>query len=176
MQLADIDRYQTAVELIHRQLRLSVVHQITGIQPKVLRSLYREMHGKGPPAGQLPSSEGILSNRLAQAAASLFAMLYWSRVKSGNGRTIDMRALLAAHANYLEFLETSLAEVPIERLDITQAWVLARDMRTGLVEIRSCDQCQVRFLYTPYGRLSSRCPICTLKQREANESDVDREP
>ena len=68
MKLDAIHRFDTAVDLIERGLRISIVSHLTGVHPKTLRALYRELHGRSPPSGPLPSAAAILATRTAQGA------------------------------------------------------------------------------------------------------------
>lgn len=167
MRLAEIQRIDSAVGLIQRGLRLSIVSHTTGIPLKTLRSLHREIHGRSPPSGQMPSMRGMLATRQAQAITSLFAALYHSVGGAGIYAGIDLTALLAAHDLYLSLLEEIIpCEPSAKPLDITQAWVIARDIRTGAAYFQACRTCLIRYLYALDCRLSLRCPICALRRRE----------
>ena len=167
MNLAEINRFDTAVALIHRGMRLSIVSHVTGIQPKTLRSLCREIHGCRPVSGQIPSTSGILVTRWAQAMASVLAALY--RTASGTGiyDQINLSALLVAYDIYLQFMgDVTSPTSPVKLLNITQAWVIARDIRTGVVYFRKCSHCGVDYICTLDCRLSPSCPICALRRRD----------
>ncbi|MBL3526323.1 MAG: flagellar transcriptional regulator FlhC [gamma proteobacterium endosymbiont of Lamellibrachia anaximandri] len=166
MKLAAIHNLDTAVALIHRGLRLSIVSHITGIHPKILRSLHHEIHGRRPTSGQMPSSSGILSTRLAQATASVFAGLYRSTGGSDIYDQINMTALLAAHDLYLELIEGIIPRASsIKPIDINQAWGIARDIQTKAVYFKHCSTCRIWFLCSEDSRLSPSCPICALRRR-----------
>lgn len=165
MKLASIQQFDTAVGLIHRGMRLGVVSSITGIHLKTLRSLHREIQGHGSSPGPMPSSSGILSTRLAQATASVLAALYRSIGGTGTYNRIDIKALLAAHDLYRELL-VDITPPPVKLLDITQAWIIARDIRTGAVYFQACRHCRIRYLCAVDAHSPPGCPICALKRRE----------
>ncbi len=168
MRLATIQREQTAVELIRRGMRISVVSRITDFSPQVLRSLSRQIHGQIIGAGPLPSSGRMLIKRATQATASLFAALY--RIQGGSGifDAINLEALLSAHAFYLELSKDLSAQgLQSAPIDITRAWILARDLRTGVAFFRYCRSCRIHYLYTEDLRVPSGCPVCTLKRQDA---------
>ena len=168
MKLAAIQRFDNAVALIHRGMRVSIVSRITGIHPKLLRSLHREILGRGPTAGQMPSTNSILATRSAQATASVLAAFYRSAGGSGIYDQIDMAALLTAHDLYLELLEATIPPAsPVKLLDITQAWIIARDIRAGAVYFQKCRHCHIQFLSAMDARLPPGCPICALKRQES---------
>lgn len=108
MKLAVIYRFDTAVDLIQRGLRLSIVSHTTDIPMKTLRSLHHEIHRRSPPAGQLPSLRSMLTTRCAQAIASVFAALYRSAGGSAVYERIDMPTVLTAHELYLSLLRDTI--------------------------------------------------------------------
>ena len=168
MKLAAIQRFDTAVELIIRGMRLSIVSHITGIPLKPLRSLHRELLGCGPTAGPLPSTRRIFATRSAQASASLLAALY----RSAGGRSIydriDMTALLSAHDLYWELMAVAVSSTsPIKRLDINQAWIIARDIRTGAAYFQACRHCHIQLISATDARSPLNCPICALRRQES---------
>jgi len=168
MKLAAIQRFDTAVALIRCSMRLSIVSRITGIHPKLLRSLYREIHGRGATAGQMPSTNSILATRSGQASASVLAVFYRSAGGSAIYDQIDMTALLTAHELYLELLEAAIPPAsPVKLLNITQAWIIARDIGTGAVYFQECRHCHIQFLSAMDARLPPGCPICALKRQES---------
>ena len=167
MKLAVIYRFDTAVDLIQRGLRLSIVSHTTDVPMKTLRSLHHEIHRRSPPAGQLPSLRSMLTTRCAQAIASVFAALYRSAGGSAVYERIDMPTVLTAHELYLSLLrDTIFYEPSVKPLDINQAWVIARDIRTGAAYFQKCRDCLIRYIYAEDIRLAPRCPICALRRRE----------
>ena len=73
-----------AISLIRRGMRTSIVGQVTGVHPVVLRELHHEIHRRKPASGQLPSSSGVLRSPLIQASASAFASLLPSARPGGH--------------------------------------------------------------------------------------------
>ncbi len=166
MRLAHHQRMETATTLIHREMRISIVGSITGINPKTLRVLHHDIHGRGPVAGQLPSTGGILSTRTIQATASVFAVLYRSVGGSGIFDEIKMHALITAYDFYLELCQNLITITPNTLpINMTQAWIIARDIHTGATYFRRCRLCHIHYLLPDDSRLSPTCPICALKKR-----------
>lgn len=111
--------------------------------------MYHEIHRCSPPSGQLPSLRSMLTTRLAQAIASVFAALYRSTGGSAVYDRIDMPTLLTTHGLYLSLLEDIIiCEPSAKPLDINQAWIIARDMRTGAACFQECRDCLIRYIYT----------------------------
>ena len=175
MKLAAIQRFDNAVALIRRGVRLSIVSRITGIHLKLLRSLHREIHGRGATSGQMPSTSSILATRSAQATASVLAEIYRSAGGSSIYDQIDMTALLTAHDLYRELMETAVPPTsPVKLLDITQAWIIARYIRTGAVYFQKCRHCHIQFLSAADARSPVGCPICALKRQESTKRSTSR--
>ncbi|MEJ1343107.1 MAG: FlhC family transcriptional regulator [Candidatus Sedimenticola sp. (ex Thyasira tokunagai)] len=161
---------ETATMLIHRGMRISIVSSITGINPKILRELHHDIHGRGPVAGQLPSTGGILSTRTMQATASVFASLYRSVGGPGILDGINLDALITAHDLYLEFCRSMITITPNTLpMNITQAWIIARDIGIGAAYFRNCHHCRIHYLLPDDSRLSPTCPICALKKRGSGQ-------
>jgi len=163
MRLERHARMQQAIALIERSMRTSIVARITAVAPGVLRELHQEIHGCRPAAGQLPTSSAILRSPRGRASASVFAALYRAFGSAAVQAGVDLDALLSAHRLYLEQIATvagcSELGAPI---DINQAWVLARDLGTGLAVLRFCARCNVHYLAGDASRTALRCPICAL--------------
>ncbi len=167
MKLVTLNQFETAVELLQRGMRVSIVSRITGVHPKILRSLHREIHGYKPRSGPLPSIGSILCNRTAQAASSVFATLYRSAGGDGIFSEIDLTALIASHDLYLELTEELIPPGPdATPLDITHAWIVARDIRTAVAYFGYCERCCIHYLLAQNIRIPTNCPICALKRRD----------
>jgi len=167
MKLAAIRHYDFAVQLIHRGMRLSIVSHVTGIHLKPLRSLHREILGRGATAGQMPSTRRILATRSSQATASVFGAIYRSAGNSGIHDQIDITALLTAYDLYRELLEVAVSTAsPVKLLDINQAWIIARDIRTGAAYFQECRHCRIDFLSAADADSPMDCPICALRRQE----------
>ena len=62
---------------------------------------------------------------------------------------------------------TMCTEAP---LDLNAAWVIARDLRVGTAELRTCNACAVRYLVASASRLAPTCPLCSLHARNGRGS------
>ncbi|MCP4993720.1 MAG: flagellar transcriptional regulator FlhC [Gammaproteobacteria bacterium] len=156
--------------LIRRGMRISIVSSITGINQKILRVLHHDIHGRGPVAGQLPSTGGILSTRTMQATASVFAALYRSVGSSDIFDGITLDALITAHDLYLELCQGLITITPNTMpINTTQAWIIARDIGIGAAYFRNCRHCRIHYLLPDDSRLSPTCPICALKKRGSGQ-------
>lgn len=170
MRLAQFLHFETAIALLQRGMHVSIVSHITHIDPRHLRSLVHEIHGKRPLSGPIPSASGILSTRAVQASVSVFAALYRASGGSAIFSNIDLPVFLAAYDRYLalagRITPPSSKRIPI---DITQAWVIARDMRTGAAFFHFCRRCRLHYLRATDARIPPGCPICALKKRAPSQ-------
>ena len=161
-----IHRFNTAVDLIERGLRLAIVGHLTGLHPKTLRTLYRALQGRSPPSGPLPSASTVLATRTAQAMASVFALCYRRTGGAGIFDRLTLPALLEGYELYRELVAAFLPKAsPHKVLDINAAWVLARDLSTGAVFFQACRVCAVEYLCARERLSPPGCPICALRQR-----------
>jgi hypothetical protein len=164
--LADIEQLNLAVELLRRKARVSIVHHQTGVSRSKLRVLHPELHGHGAPSGQIPAIGGAtIQTRSQQVHAGLFAALYERYAGPAMSRQLDIRAVIAAHDLY----ESMVPQEP--QLDFNAAWVIARDLRVGTSELRSCTSCELRYLVSSASRLAPSCPFCVLHPRRGGRGE-----
>lgn len=160
--LGDIAQLNLAVELLRRKARVSIVHHETGVSHPKLRTLHRELHGRGTSSGQISAIGGAtIQTRLQQVHAGLFAALYERYGGHEITRQLDIRAVIAAHDLY----ESLVPHAP--QVNFNGAWVIARDLRVGMSELRSCGDCEVRYLVSSESRLAPTCPFCSLHARRS---------
>jgi len=164
MRLEQLQQMETATRLIRRGMRISIVSNATRINSKTLRILYHDIHGRGPAAGQMPSCCSILSTRAMQATASIFASLYLSTGGIKVTDKINLSALISSYDLYLEFSRnldsTHHNTLPV---NISQAWIIARDISINAAYFRSCRCCRIQYLVANDSRLAPSCPLCALK-------------
>jgi len=164
MRLEQLQQMETATRLIRRGMRISIVSNATRINSKTLRILYHDIHGRGPAAGQMPSCCSILSTRAMQATASVFASLYLSIGGFKIANKINLSALISAYDLYLELCQ-ELSPIRHDTLpiNISQAWIIARDISINAAHIHSCRCCHIQYLVANDSRLAPSCPLCALK-------------
>jgi hypothetical protein len=154
-----------AISLIRRGMRTSIVGLVTGVHPVVLRELHHEIHRRKPASGQLPSSSGVLRSPLIQASASAFASLYRALAQADILTAVDNRAVVEAHDLYLEQVGDLASAggqgVPI---DINHAWIIARDLTTGVVRFQFCQRCRIHYVVADLANTPPICPLCALQR------------
>ena len=132
-----------AYELISRKLRTRIIHLHTRIPLADIRDWHREVHGRSPSSGLLPSMSTLLPNRNSQIYVSVFAAIYQ---RIGGARVlneIDIHALVEAW----DMFDKLTAHLDKKRpADITDAWVIARDLRARSSVMLRCQKCATPFL------------------------------
>ncbi|MEA3276839.1 MAG: FlhC family transcriptional regulator [Pseudomonadota bacterium] len=165
--LGNLERLELAIELLQRKARVSIVHHETGVSRPKLRALHRELHGRGATCGQiLPAIGGAtIETRYQQVHAGVFAAFYEIYAGPDLSRQLDIRAVITAH----DFYGVLLAQDP--QIDCNSAWVIARDLRVGTSELRSCGACELRYLVSSASRLAPTCPFCVLHPRRGRRGE-----
>ena len=146
-----------AFELIRRKLRTPIIHLHTRIPLADIRDWHREIHGRSPSSGLLPSMSTLLPNRNSQIYVSVFAAIYQ---RIGGARVlneIDIHALVEAW----DMFDKLTAHLDRRRpADITDAWVIARDMRAKSAQMQRCAKCAAPYLVAYDCKLPPTCPVC----------------
>ena len=158
----EIGRTTLAMRLLARDARISIVHHETGLSRGYLRALYRDLHGRSAPSGQLPAIGGaIIATRRQQLLASLFATLYATYAGANVHRQMAIDPLMRAYDAYREMA----GEAESTELDFNLCWVIARDLRVGASRLVYCHACGVRYLVFDNSRTPASCPLCALYAR-----------
>ncbi len=170
------DRRVLALQLIRRGLRTVPVRELTGLPDAEIRSLYRTIHGKSPPSGDVPCPASLFPTRRAQTRISLFAVLYRRIGGPGVYKEVDATALLQSHDLFRELTVATIGEMK-DLLDFTGAWVIARALREGKALLNLCPDCRVRYLVAEDSDLPPTCPFCALrKERKRLRNRDDGNP
>ena len=145
-----------AYELIRRKLRTPVVHLHTQIPLADIRGWYREVHGQSPSSGLLPSMSTLLPNRGSQIHVSLFAAIYRRLGGDRVLQEIDIHALVEAW----DLFDGLTAHVDRKQpADLTDAWVIARDLRAKSAQTHRCGKCLSPYLVAD-DTVPPSCPVC----------------
>lgn len=155
---------QLAVSMIRHRARTSIVEASTGLHGDAIRTLFKDIHGSSPSSGPLlTSAEPLTRKPYRHLHAAIFAALYGDFRHSSEG--IDADAVVRAFELYLE-----LAPKDRHRIDINEAWIVARDLRAGLVSTRRCHRCRIIYLVAVAAKRPPACPVCTIQRRAATKS------
>ena len=153
-----------ARRLLARGARTKIVETHTGLSAYVQRSLRKDLGVDQVPTGPIPCPGGGRVSRSTLIHLSLFAVAY--RRIGGNGvqAHINIDAVIDAHDIYRRSIEDE------ERLDINQAWMVARDLRSGWARLVACRDCAVDHLAWDTAGISPTCPFCAFYDRIADDS------
>ena len=141
-----------SIHLIRLGARVGLVGQLTGMEKKTLKRLYRQLNGKPSPSGQLPYSDTwLLENDRYQFHANLIWNLF-HRLK--NSEHSAARILIDVFEVYIQ-----MAREP--RLNLTRTAFVLRLFITGLWNEHRCSFCETIFP-VPVDGNQITCPGCRL--------------
>jgi|GEM_PF-970590 len=151
-----------ARRLLVRHLRVGPTVSLTGLSELEVRGFYRAIHGKGAVAGQYPLSYSLARSRPGQIKVSLFVWFYRVIGKEQVFRKVDPDALIKAY----DFFHETTSQVFMAELNLTDAWVLARDMVTRSITIEECRVCRLHYAQIEYALVPPGCPFCVMRLRK----------
>ncbi|MCB1753516.1 MAG: hypothetical protein KDI74_17525 [Gammaproteobacteria bacterium] len=148
-------KIRESIHLIRLGARVGLAGQLTGLEKKTLKRLYRELIGRPSPSGQLPYSDTwLLENDRYQFHANLIWYLH---------RRMNCRACSPARILIDVFeLYTQMTREP--RLDLTRTAFVLRLFTTGLWTEHRCCLCGTAFP-APVDSNQTTCPGCRLYHR-----------
>jgi len=162
---ADEARVHLALRMLRHQPRVAIVALATGLPEGALTAIYHDLHGAAPRSGPLPEGVArLMVPRRRHVHAALLAALYQGLTR---GRAVlDPQALADAYERYADW-------APADRLryglSFNEAWILARDLRTGEARLHRCVACGGPWLALTHSPVTPGCPTCT---RELNRTTV----
>lgn len=158
------DRHAQAVNMLRLGFRVPVVVTETSLSPLKVRRMARDIDGDGRGrSGAMPSPFTMAASTNALMDISLFAAIYRAMGGEKVLESIDMDTLISAYNLYKEVRETHLSHIKSALPDINRAWVIARDLRSDMAWIETCDSdgfyLSIHEQRTPIG-----CPWCHLRK------------
>lgn len=160
--LSHLNNLIIARDLISAGLRLPIVGRLTGVGTRILRKLWKEIHGTSPKNGRLPDTvlsfiEDYDSAAKLAAFVAIHKTIYGVSVPASvddklNHLSLTPQSLLSA---WREFQIISTAN-----LDINAAYYAVRDVSIQIVMFIKCRTCDARFIYDPRKKYTECCPFC----------------
>ncbi|RAI97819.1 transcriptional activator FlhC [Aeromonas salmonicida] len=152
----------------------------TGLTYKQIRKLRQELKGEGFTVNQSKSravrgGATLIHSHSSKIQASLLMQLYSNIGGPGVTRSINVAALGKAFRMYHAIRK----EVPglngprWEAFDISDAWCLAKELRTGDAMMELCKHCNCTFFTSFNQRTCVECPYC--KEQSSSRDSVDSE-
>jgi len=146
---------QEAICLTRHGARAGLVSQLTGLEKTVANRLYRQLHGRPSPPGQLPFADTWYlkqDGRMAQAA------LVWQLAQRfAKSRATPARRLIDVYECYLWLVAEPLLDIMrvafVPHLVVVQEW-----------EGQTCGQCGIAYV-APRGSVGTTCWGCRLYLR-----------
>ena len=178
--ISEHQRENRAIVLLREGFRTSIVGLVTGLNPRTLRLLFKEIYGRSPAQGQLPTSEAILATRQRLLDGGLLLQLYTQLSNGVAFSQIKMEALIRAFHLYQDMrLELGFAGDP---LNINESWVIARDLRSKRIEMLRCKTCGGIYIQMLFQQIEHGCHFCgdkahvPLSSNESSTSEFSGRP
>lgn len=143
-----------AMALLSRQMRATIVHQITELPIKLLRRTYRDLHGRSSSQGSLKFSiRGLTRNNQKFKDVTLFAVCF---------RAAENRCLESHAQKVLIAFDTYKQSNPSGQLSFSDAWVIARGLGDKTVQLITCPHCKSWVLLNARENRRERCGVCQV--------------
>jgi len=144
-----------SIHLIRLGARVGLVGQLTGLEKKTLKRIYRQLMGRPSPSGQLPFSDTwFLENDQRLFHANLVWYLHRCLNRRGGN---PARLLIDIFEVYTHLAQESM-------LDLTRTAFAIRLFTTGLWNEHQCSFCGMAFP-APADSNQTTCPSCQLYHR-----------
>ncbi|HAZ42575.1 MAG TPA: hypothetical protein DCY52_09925 [Methylococcaceae bacterium] len=154
-------RVDLALALVERKLRTTPAHVLTGLPEAELRRLYRQIHGRSPTSGSIPSTGHLLTSRRRQAKISVYVAVYLGLAGEEGSRHVDARMLIQSHDLFKELIGVRQAE----EIDLTAAWSVLREFQSGISRRPCCRECGAWYIISETADVPLSCPFCALRRR-----------
>lgn len=153
-QLEELERFKDAYDLVHENLRVSIVCALTGVTPHFVKAMWMNAFGVASKKGQLPASVHVFVKD-PTIAAQLSGYVAFCMGGHRNLRNVlSARTLLETVRQYRWVSGTNM--------DITAAYYAVRDAAAGVVEWKYCNSCDAYHLYSVRSFQLRGCPFCRL--------------
>lgn len=148
----------------------------TGLTYKQVRRMYKELEDEGLEIYRKSrTSRGgatLIHSHTSKIEASLLMGLYYNIAGEEALRSINIDSLHVAYQMYCSIRN----EVPgmkgarWKMLDITDAWCLAQELRSGEAMIETCHSCKCNYFTSINQRTSVNCPFCKITSSVSSTS------
>lgn len=160
--IARHERIAKAMRLVRLGFRAQIVILHTGIPASSARAIVKQLRDCIPISpGPLKTLKTILSSRRSIIEASIIGITYLKIAgEQTTYRSVDIEAVIRAHRVYLK-VRGALPRPLAFPIDINEAWVIAREFRSGHATLHHCSSCSHQYLVGENGETQCiSCPIC----------------
>ncbi|MEA3413575.1 MAG: FlhC family transcriptional regulator [Pseudomonadota bacterium] len=142
----------------------------SGLAISAVRKFRKILRDDRPCSGALPESASILRSRQTQIEATMLVLIYRRYGGGDVHRSTNVRALLDAYRSYVSLRKDLRGAPPRPLLDVNEAWVLARDLRTGELMTERCPSCATEYVraHLHAQRVAPGCPVCGIRYGKAS--------
>ncbi|MCG3760916.1 regulator [Vibrio cincinnatiensis] len=138
----------------------------TGLTYMQIRRLYKELKDEGltirRKSHKVRGGATIIHSHTSKIEASLLMQLYFNITGKSALRSININTLHSAYELYSSVRSETLGMhgARWQMLDITDAWCLAQELRSGEAMIETCPSCKCNYFTSVNQRTSVNCPFC----------------
>jgi hypothetical protein len=94
----------------------------------------------------------------------VFAAIYHRIGGTAVRRDVDAEVLMKSYDLFLELSPAEQVSGAGRRFDFTDAWAIARDLRSGMARLKFCRRCRAPYLIAFNADLPPNCPFCALRK------------
>lgn len=138
----------------------------TGLTYKQVRRMYKELEDEGlevfRKSRTARGGATLIHSHTSKIEASLLMQLYYNIAGEAALRSINIDALHVAYQMYCAIRNETpgIKGIRWQMLDITDAWCLAQELRSGEAMIETCHSCKCNYFTSVNQRTSVNCPFC----------------
>jgi len=155
-----LDLWEIAKQMMQRGARPPLVRESTRLPIAALRDLWHEIYGVRPPSGlSRDNCLSLLRRKRHVLHANMFMREYHKIAGDDIFRHADDRSIIKAYDTFLSKI-TAMEMRPC--IDFPTCWYIARDLRSRVLTIKYCRQCDVEHMYSPQSEETHLCPYCDI--------------
>lgn len=155
---------QLAIELVRREMRTTPIRHLTGLSDVQIRGLYHLVHQRPARAGRIHQASTLCRTRALHARLSVLAVLYRQIGGQGIMRRVSAEALIQAWDLFHELDQVWAGNPGVDGFDISDAWVIARDLCQQRACFSICKTCNLHFVVTEDSLVPPTCPFCANRK------------
>ncbi len=162
----DLQRNLLCREMLLMGFVNSIIEIEAGLTYKQIRRIIESMKAEGlkieRKSRSCRSGATIIQSAASRIQAGILMSLYKSISSQDIEKTLDLQGLTTAFRIYSGLREeaSSTGAGRLAVIDITDAWCLAAELRSGEAILEYCDECEVHYFTSVNQRVSEACPFC----------------
>jgi len=157
-----IKQQAQALELMKAGLRVPLVHSMTSVSLRALRSQWKEIYGEDSVPGRMPASVlACIEKGQSPMIMSTAVSAYLAVQDTNRGDVVD---------TFL--LAWNITKKMASDADINAAWYAIRDTKAGLVLWVECNSCEANHIFAVELKKTNSCPYCGSTDHKLSKVSV----